>query len=110
MRKPLNANPIFSQTGGARVGWRNVTMPFAVISGDRNALRLSCFGRDYVFHKTTIERLSRYRGLFSLGLRIEHTVPVFPSFMVFWVSIAWSRKSFARLKEKLESLGYTVHE
>jgi len=50
------------------------------------------------------------RGLFSLGLRIEHTVPVFPSFVVFWISFAWSRAPFARLKEKLESLGYTVHE
>jgi hypothetical protein len=86
-------------------------MPFAVLSGDRNALRLSCFGRDYVFHKTTMERLSRYRGLVSLGLRIEHTVPIFPSFVVFWDSpFAWSRAPFARLKEKLESLGYTVHE
>ena len=101
---------MFSQIGGARVGWWNAAMPFAVLSGDCNALRLSCFGRDYVFHKTTIGRLSRYSGIFSVGLRIEHRVSLFPSFMVFWVSLAWSNAPFVSLKEKLESLGYMVNE
>ncbi len=73
----------FSQKGGARVGWKNVTMPFATLSGGRDALRLSCFGQDYVFHKSNIESLSKHRGLLSVGLRIHHTVPLYPELIVF---------------------------
>ena len=98
----------FSMNGGATVGWWNVTIPFARLSGDRNALRLSCFRRDYVFDTSNIEGLSRHRGLFSIGLRIEHTVPLYPKFVVFWVSsFPWGRR-FLTLKGELERLGYRV--
>ena len=97
----------FSQIGGARLDWMNVTIPYARLSGDGNSLRLSCSGRDHVFHSSNIESLSRYR-MFSIGLRIEHTVPTYPRFVVFWVSpFPWGR-GFSMLKEKLERLGYSV--
>jgi hypothetical protein len=100
----------FSEPGGARLGWLNVTVPFATLSGGRNALRLSCFDQDYVFDRTSIARLSKFRGMFSIGLQILHTLPVYPEFVVIWVSpVPWSSR-FAKLKAKLESLGYEVHD
>jgi hypothetical protein len=100
---------MFALRGGARLNWANITTPFAVLSGDGNALRLSCFRRDYVFHRSCILGLSRFHGMFSIGLRIEHTVPTYPGFVVFWVSmLPWSRR-FSVLKEELERHGYRVH-
>jgi hypothetical protein len=99
---------MFALKGGARLNWWNVSAPFAVLSGDGNALRLSCFRRDYVFDKSCILDLSRFRGMFSVGLRIEHTVPTYPEFVVFWVSMfPWSRR-FSVFKEELERHGYQV--
>src|SRR5262245_43646953 len=97
----------FSQIGGARLGWANVTIPYARLSGEQNALRLSCFGRDYEFLRSNIESLSRFRGLFSVGLRIEHIVPLYPTFVVFWVSV-FRNRPFLMLKKKLEALEYSV--
>jgi hypothetical protein len=52
--------------------------------------------------------LVRHRGLFSVGLRIVHTVAIYPWLVVFWVSqIPWSNR-FGELKEKLEPFGYDV--
>jgi hypothetical protein len=51
-------NAMFALKGGARLNWANITAPFAVLSGDGNALRLSCFRRDYVFHRSCILGLS----------------------------------------------------
>jgi hypothetical protein len=48
--------------------------------------------------------LSRYRGFTSSGLQIEHTVPRYPRFMLFWTF------SFDALKAELESLGYAVRD
>jgi hypothetical protein len=100
----------FWQTGGARIGWKNVTVPFATLSASREALRISCFGKDHTFPRDMIEGVSRHRGIFSIGLRVHHTVPVYPDFIAFWVSlIPWGGgRRFAALKEKLESLGYRV--
>ena len=95
-------DPTFSLKGGAAVDWWNVTIPFARLSGDREALRLSCFRQDYVFDRSTIESLSRYRAMFSVGLRIEHTVALYPKFVVFWVSVLPWSKRFLTLKEELE--------
>jgi hypothetical protein len=49
-------------------------------------------------------RLSRYRGFISTGLQIEHGVPRYPRFMVFWTF------SYDVLKAKLEALSYTVRD
>jgi len=101
-------NPAFSQTGGARLGLFNATYPFATLSADSNALQLSCFSRDYAFPKDKIRKLSRYRGIFSVGLRIEHTEQSFPQFVVFWASIFFWTSGFQTLKRQLESLGYDI--
>ena len=72
-------------------------------------MHLSCFPRDYyVFGRSDILSLSKFRGSFSTGLLIEHAVPTYPRFVVFWVDpFPWGKR-FARLKDTLESLGYDV--
>jgi hypothetical protein len=92
----------FSQRGGARLGLFNASWPFATLSASHDELRLSCLGSDYVFYRSNTRRLRRHRGLFSVGLRIEHLVPTYPDFIVFWVF------DFKRLKARLESLGYEI--
>jgi hypothetical protein len=103
-----NAN--FSQNGGARIDSWNVTIPYAVLSAYRDALRLSCLGQDYVFPKDRIIALSRHRGLFTVGLRIEHDVPLYPAFIVFWVAVFFKRTRFTLIKERLNALGYEVKD
>jgi len=101
-------NPLFSHEGGARLGYFNASWPFALLSGDSEELILSCLGRDYTFSKSKIRRLSRYRGLFSVGLRIEHSVESAPDVVIFWASLLFWTKGFERLKVQLEGLGYHV--
>jgi hypothetical protein len=100
--------PVISQTGGARLGWFNASFPLATLSADRETLHLSCCGREYHFPRGTIRRLRRHRGLFSVGLRIEHTRDLLPEFVVFWAAVFFWTSSFANLKQKLESLGYEI--
>jgi len=102
-------NSAFSQTGGARLGFFNATYPFAILSADTEGLRLSCLGRNYAFSKNKIQSLSRHRGIFSVGLRIEHSEPSYPQFVVFWASMFFWTSGFQRLKAQLENLGYEVH-
>lgn len=101
-------NPTFSQIGGARLGHFNASYPFATLSAHSNVLQLSCLGRDYAFPKDKIQKLSRHRGIFSVGLRIQHTEPSFPQFVVFWASIVFWTAGFQRLKTQLENLGYDI--
>ena len=103
-----NANLL--QKGGARIDSWNVTIPYAVLSACRDSLRLSCLGQDYVFPKDRIIGLSRHRGLFSVGLRIEHDVPLYPAFVVFWVSVFFKKARFSQTKERLNALGYRVKD
>jgi hypothetical protein len=92
---------IFAQIGGARIGFINATWPFARLSADRDTMALRCLFK-FRFPRGRITRLSRYRGLISTGLQIEHTVPLYPDFMLFWTF------DFDSLKAELEALGYTV--
>ena len=80
----------------------------ATLSGDPEALHLSCLGREYHFPRGCIRRLRRHRGVFSLGLQIEHAQDSAPRFVVFWASVFFWTSGFAKLKRELESLGYEV--
>jgi hypothetical protein len=93
----------FAQIGGARIGLANATWPLARLSADRDAIGLRCLFK-FTFPRDSITRLSRYRGFTSSGLQIEHTVPRYPRFMLFWTF------SFDALKAELEGLGYTVRD
>ncbi len=93
----------FAQIGGARIGFVNATWPFAQFSADRDTIALRCLFK-FTFPRDSITKLGRYRGFTSSGLQIEHTVPRYPRFMVFWTF------SFDALKAELEALGYTVRD
>jgi hypothetical protein len=98
----------FSKTGGARLNDFNATYPYATLSGDSDALNLICLGRNYHFPKSSIRRLSKYRGLFSVGLQIEHSEALLPEFVVFWASLFFWTSGFKRVKVELEKLGYEI--
>jgi len=98
----------FTRTGGARLDGFNATYPFATLSGDADSLHLTCLWRDYHFPRSSIRRLSRYRGFFSVGLRIEHSVQSFPEFVVFWASVFFWTSGFQQVKLELENLGYEI--
>jgi hypothetical protein len=95
---------MFSRTGGARIGYFNASWPLATLSATSDTIRLSCLGRELLFLKSNIRSLSRHGGLFSKGLRIEHTVASYPEFVVFWTF------GFETLKRNLETLGYEIRE
>jgi hypothetical protein len=99
----------FSLRGGARIGMMNASIPFAQLSISRKGLRLSSLGREYFFARERISVLSRYQGFFSTGLRIDHTVPVYPEKIVFWVAAFLQESRFARLKEVLNEFDYEVN-
>jgi hypothetical protein len=103
-------NAAFSQIGGARINLMNVTYPYAELSIFRNALRLTCLDREYVFLRGNIIALAKYRGLFSTGLNIRHSVPTYPEFIVFWVNIFGWGSRYATLKKQLQAFGYEVNE
>ncbi len=98
----------FTQTGGARLGHINASFPLATLSGDSEGLRLTRRGSEHHFPRNSIRRLRRHRGLFSVGLRIEHTQDSLPGFVVFWVSAFFWTSGFEKLRAQLESRGYDV--
>ena len=97
----------FSQTGGMRVGGGafisfNASWPFASLRVDDSGLTLKCLAKQWIFPKTSICRLSRHNGLFTVGLRIEHSIESYREFLVFWTF------RFGRLQRELEQRGYEV--
>ena len=101
-------NIAFTKTGGARLDGFNASYPLATLSGDSQTLQLSCLGKNYVIPKSSIKRLSRYRGIFSVGLRIEHTERSIPQSVIFWASVFFWTSGFEKLKAELEALGYEI--
>jgi len=82
----------------------NATWPFATLFASPTQLFLSCFSYEYSFKPESIRRLSKHRGLFSTGMRIEHAVPSYPLFLVFWTF------RFHALKQRLTEMGYKVED
>ena len=97
-----------SQVGGARLDNFNASYPFAKLTATPIALELTCFNRRYIFPKKNILRISVYRGFVSVGLRIEHRIPSYPRFVVFWASIFSWNSGYRRLQDQLEMLGYVI--
>jgi len=60
------------------------------------------------FPRSSLRQLRRHRGLFSVGLRIEHTQDSLPEFIVFWASVFFWTSGFQKLRTQLESLGYDI--
>lgn len=99
----------YSQLGGMRLGSGlflalNVTVPFVFIRVTGSEIQMRCFWKKWIFPKSSIRRLSKHRGVFSTGLRIEHDVESYTPFIVFWTA------EFKHLKNNLEKIGYLVSE
>ena len=93
----------FTQTGGARISLFNATWPFATLEVTDSELCLRCLWKCWTFPKNAITRLSQHRSL-SIGLRIQHSIPNYTRFIVFWTF------GFAKLRRALEERGYTVYD
>jgi hypothetical protein len=103
----LNMTTTFSQTGGVRVGGGsfiafNASWPFASLRVTDSELTLACLGKRWVFPRTSIRKLTKHQGLFSLGLRIEHSIESYAEFLVFWTF------RFPNMQRELELRGYAV--
>jgi len=102
---------LFSMTGGIRTlehgaaypfNMINVTWPFANLTATREKLLLHAFSKKYEIEKAKVEKLKKYKGIFSVGLKIDHSEKnIAPSF-IFWTF------NFEKLKIGLELLGYKV--
>lgn len=80
---------VYRNWGGFRIGRSallaiNGTAPFGSIVVRPDQITVGACGFHLEFPRSAIARLSISRGLISAGLRIEHTIPHYPRFIVFW--------------------------
>ena len=80
----------FSQTGGARLretgfsfGY-GATWPFAKLTVSEDEVELATGFGCYSFPPRSIVSLREHSRLFFRALRIEHTIPAYPAYILFW--------------------------
>jgi hypothetical protein len=103
MEKPVQLPRMLSVTGGARLGLFNATWPFARLTADANALRLSVLGAPFKFTRESVLELSAMRGFFSRGLQIKHAESAYPKWIIFWCF------NLDKLMAGLRRLGWMVN-
>ena len=92
----------YLEVGGARLDTFNATSPFVTLVATPQELVL-CFMRHvHRFPVGEVRRLARYRGLFSTGLDIDHTVSSLPTWVIFWTA------DFERTARALENFGWRI--
>jgi|GEM_PF-1324220 len=106
--QPAGEDYVFIQRGGYRVGRStmlsfNASWPFGSIELRSGQLALHCITRRLVFPVSAVTGISIYYGMFSIGLRIEHTVPDYPRFVVFWT------RNHDELIQRLKDAGFPIH-
>lgn len=104
----------YIETGGLRWGdslWgaANATWPFATLHASKDRLRidlsvLKIWRRQFEFAISDLRALRKKRGLFSVGLLVEHNRSDYPPFILFWTF------RYSTLKTRLSQLGYTVFD
>lgn len=113
IKSEYEGDSAFIQTGGLqfRSGWRvtNLTMPFANMRVTREAILVtgSFIGWtrcSFSFPRSSIRGLRWRRIFFNLGVQIEHDLPSYPAYILFWVS---DRKA---LIQGLRDFGYEVSD
>jgi len=89
VQTPPGVDDVFTQQGGYRVGYNawlscNFSWPFGSVEVRSGHLALHCMTRVLDFPISQVTSASLYHGLFSVGVRIEHTIAQYPRFVVFW--------------------------
>jgi hypothetical protein len=111
---PDNRLVPYVETGGLRWGQSfggalNATWPLATIHVSADHLRLSVsvwklWKRSFDFERVEVRQIRRKRGLFSVGVVVEHGNPEYPPFILFWTF------RYKILCGALRRLGYEVTE
>lgn len=96
---------VWTETGGARVGknhfWSlNASWPFGQLTADPEGLQISYSMGRLRLARRDISRIELVRGLFSKGLRFEHSSKDVARLVVFW------SRDIVRLTKELGQLGY----
>ena len=101
------ANPVFTQTGGARIGrsyWLsfNATWPFAKLEVTEAGITITveALSKTYSFAKANITDIWLNAGILSTGVQIEHCIESHPKYIVFWTS------NIDEMRSSLHRLGY----
>ena len=98
----MDEKPEFSQIGGVRLDFINLTWPFAKIKVYHQKIEFNCLFKSYLLNKNQILSLREHEGILSKGLCIEHSKPGYPHHMVFWTF------GLNELKTKLENVGFSI--
>ena len=101
---------ILLERGSAWIGFYGANGGLATLAGDRDALCISFGGENHVFAKDRIVALKMYRSMLSGSLYIEHAVPIYPRHVKFAFIFGLCSPRFARVRSRLEALGYAVAE
>ncbi|WP_035647939.1 hypothetical protein [Bradyrhizobium sp. ORS 285] len=95
-------------TGGIWSSRGRITAPHAQLHVFPEALRLVFFDQDYVLPREAINALSKMGIRPVNGLRIRHSTPLYPSYLVFWPRGLFNNREYEKLRRSLDDNGYTV--
>ena len=98
----MTMSTLFSQRGGARLTYFNLTWPFVVIKVSPEAIVLSIMGKKTIVVKDKIVALLRQNGVFSSGLRVDYMNEFGMDSFIFW------SLNINRLLVALEEMGHEV--
>jgi hypothetical protein len=101
----------YFERGGLRWGrsfWlaANATWPFATLGITRESVEVQVgvwpLRRRFLFAPEEVRAFRRCRGLFSVGVQVEHARPDYPPLILFWTFRSW------QLLRAVRALGYPV--
>lgn len=81
----------YIQKGGARIGLSfllslNYSTPFAQLVVGTDHIEITVMGaKKYSFSLQNVNEITTFKGVVSTGIKINHSEPGNPQFIVFWV-------------------------
>jgi len=83
----------------------HVTWPLACLKADAESVDFRLLFKHYTLARSDVVEFSRYKYLFTRGLRIVHRRDDLPKLLLFY-----SVDGYENLTQLLQKLGYTVKE